>query len=149
MPTQYGLASVYGVDGTVTHTGAAAAYVIPDSVEGEHGADIEEFRNGYNQLIGFHKSNERVAVNLTLIPKAATLANADKGLAYPAIPSKVTLDGFVESGDGTTLDGDYIYVGGASRTVVRGQASLRLPIFRPLNLPSGVTITTLVTAISA
>jgi len=145
--TYTGSATVKGVDGTVSFAGVAVA-AIPDSVEGEHTAELEEFKNGLNQLIGFSKSDERYSVDIVLFPKAAGTAAARGALTYPDVPSKVTLAGLPESAapDTVLLNGDYIYTGGAARSVVRGQNALRLRCFRPLDLPAGVTITTLIAA---
>ena len=146
---QYGTASVYGIDGTIKYVATAIA-AIADSLEHEQTAEIDEFKNGLNQLLGFYKSDSRLIVDLTLVPKSTTLDLAKKGLAFPDQPSKINLSGFVD--DTTTallINGDYIYVRGARRSIVRGQATLRLQAFRPLDLPSGMTIDQLCTLISA
>ena len=147
---QYGTASVYGVDGVVTHTGAAAA-VIVDSVESEHTADLERFMSGTNQMLGYNKSNEQLVVDLVLVPKAGTLANALGGLKLPVIPSKVVLDSAFGAASGedanTALPGDYAYEGGARRTRVKGQAGIRMRIVRYLDTP--LNHTQLTTEISA
>lgn len=147
MPQQFGTASVYGIDGTIKFVATAIA-AIADSLEHEQAATVDEFKNGTNQLLGFYKSDERLVVDLTLIPKAATLDLAKKGLAFPDAPSKINLSGFPEDAAlSLKINGDYIYVSGARRSIVRGQATLKLQAFRPLDLPQGVTVDTLVTQI--
>jgi hypothetical protein len=147
---QYGTASIYGVEGSVT---VGAAYVMPESLESEQTAQIEEFKNGLNQLLGFCKSDERIVVDLVMVPKAATLANANTAPKFPVGPCKVTLDGFPDDGaagpPNRQIDGDYIYLQGARRSLQKGQASFRMQIFRPVDLPSGMTIDLLVAAINA
>ena len=147
MPQQYGTASIYGVDGAVT---VANAYVLPESLDSEQSVSIDEFKSGLNQLLGFYKSDERIMIDMVLSPKAETLANAKLGIAFPEGPCKITLSGFVDDGAGTrAINGDYIYVQGARKSLVRGQASFRVSAFRPLDLPAGVTIDTLVTKLVA
>jgi hypothetical protein len=146
--TQYGTASVYGIDGTIKYVATAIA-AIADSLEHEHTAEIDEFKNGLNQPMGFYKSDERLVVDLTLIPKSTTLDLAKKGLAFPDSPSKINLSNFHEdSTSAVKINGDYIYLRGARRSIVRGQATLRLQAFRPLDLPAGMTVDGLVTPIS-
>jgi hypothetical protein len=146
---QFGAASVYGVAGTIT----GIAYVIPESVESENTASIDEFKSGINQLLGFYKTDERIVLDMVLTPKADTIAHANTSLAFPAGPLKVTLSGFPDDGSGSSpnrqINGDYVYLQGARKTLVRGQASFRLQVFRPLDLPGGVTIDTLVTLITS
>lgn len=132
----HGVATVFGVKGTVTHSGFAVA-AIPDGAEGEHTATMEEFLDGEGELIGWTKSNERETLEIVLTPKAGAGDDAKKALKYPAIPSKVNLSGFAESaGTDLNVNGDYAYVGGARRTLTpRGRAALRIPLFRPKSSP--------------
>jgi hypothetical protein len=145
MNQMFGTASVYNVDGDIELNGAAIA-AFPDSLEEEQRAQMEEFMDGFNELIGFRKSDEREYCDLTIIPKKTAGANsvdaALKALKYPANPSKVVL---VLRPESTTYDinGDpavaankeYIYAGGARRTRVRGQAAMRLQCFKPKSSP--------------
>jgi hypothetical protein len=133
---QFGAASVYGVDGTITYSGQAVLS-IPDNIDTESSASIDEFMSGINQLLGFYKTNERLGITITLVPKADTQANAKTALKMPVGPCKVTISGCSED-DGSDIrhvNGDYIYVQGASKAKVRGQNTFRLPIFRPLDVP--------------
>lgn len=143
--TQYGTASVYGVDGTVTISGSALAAFV-DSFEGEHDVQIDEFMSGFGELIGFRKHDERERVDLIIVPKktaaSGSLNDALKALAYPASPVKVTLtnvpDTDTAGGHSANEIGhntDYIYTRGARRTMVEGRAALRMPIFRPKTSP--------------
>jgi hypothetical protein len=149
MNPMYGTASVAGADGDITINGAAIA-AFPDSVEEEQRASIEEFLDGYGELIGFRKSDEREYCDVTIIPKspaaAGSLDAALKALKYPTVPSKVTLvlrpeaTTFDLNGNpATAVNTEYVYTGGARRTRVRGQAALRLTCFKPKTSPLNVT----------
>lgn len=150
---QYGKASVYGVDGAIAYGGTAIAAVIQDC-ESSMPAEIDEFRNGLNQLLGFNVSGKQLVVDLTIVPTTGatnTEAAALQALQFPAEIAKITLSGMKATDpDVVLLNGDYIYRADnpARRTVVRGQAAMRMTISRPLDLASGVTVTTLTTAVS-
>jgi hypothetical protein len=144
---QYGNASVYGVDGSVQIDGGTAIAAFTDSVDGEHKAQIEEFLDGNSEVIGFRKFDERLMADLTIIGKSSvSKAAAQSALAYPPIPCKITLSSFPEeAGETVKHNGDYIYLGGAKKTRVRGQAALKLTCFRPLT--SSLTVAQLLTEI--
>jgi hypothetical protein len=135
MGKQFGVASVYGVSGTATIGGTA--YVIPESAEAHHTATIDEFKSGINQLLGSYKTDERIVLDLTLVPKADTMAHAKTGLKFPAGPCKVVLTNFISVGSPLTHDinGSYIYVQGAKKSLVKGQATFHFSVFRPLDIP--------------
>ena len=152
---QYGTATVIGVDGTVAYEDEAAIAGFADSVETEHRVTVEDFMDSFGELLGFRKSDERIVLMLTIIPKVAAAAGSlQKTLAalkFPAVPSKVT---FVTTQDLTDAIGgaagqapaakgelygdpsaspkgnEYIYTGGARRTHVRGQGALQLVVWR-------------------
>ena len=145
----YGTASVYGVDGTCAIDGAAAIAAKPESVEGTDQATVEESLDGNGELDGFNIRDNREVINLTLMPKKAagtgSLNDAKLALVYPPIPAKITLAGFITTSgtDALEINGDYIYTGGAQRSVLRGNAVLRLTCFKPIT--SGKTVTELLT----
>ena len=167
--SQFGIASVYGVDGSIAYAGATAIYAIPDQIEQEQDAQFDEFKSGINQLLGWYKTDERMSATITLLPKADTIAHAVTSLVAPVGPCKVSITGVLNElawdavgADIRQVNGDYIYVKGFTRTRVRGQATIRLPIFRPLDVvstylvggavtPAAITayINALVTAITA
>jgi hypothetical protein len=89
-------------------------------------------------------------VDLTLVPKAATIADAQAGLVFPIGPVKISISG-VPTDDGSDIrdiNGDYIYYEGASRGVVKGQATFKIRVFRPLDLPADYLIGGAVTPIA-
>ena len=140
-----GTASVWGIDGTITHTGAARKVEVV-GVNLQDNAAVDEFLNGKGQLLGFNARDHRRAITIELFPKGASAAEALTGMAKPAIPSKVTLSGFTNYD--SDLNGDWIYLGGCGTSMSPGQARLTLPLIQPLDLPSGVTATTLTTAVT-
>jgi len=143
-----GTATVWGIDGTITHTGTARKVDV-QGVTLQDAAQVDEFLNGKGQLLGFNSRDQRYSITIELYPKGATNAEARAGLTLPAVLSKVTLSGFADgAGTDSDLNGDWIYIGGGSKAWSPGQARLTLPIFRPLDLPSGVTVTTLTTAVT-
>ena len=145
---QYGTATVYGIDGTIQYDAETAIAAFPEAIEGEQRVQIEEFLDGYGELIGFRKFDEREYADVTIIPKkiagTGSLDAAKAALAYPACPCKVTLASLPDS-TATDIDhnGEYIYVGGARRTMVRGAAALRITVFKPKS--SALTVDQLIT----
>jgi hypothetical protein len=146
MNTMYGTASVYNVDGAIIVDTGTAIAAFPDSIEEEQRAQIEEFLDGFNELIGFRKSDEREYCDLNIIPKkspaASSIQAALASLKFPPVPCRINLTLLPEStafdlngNPATATNSDYIYVGGARRTRVRGQAALRLQCFKPKSSP--------------
>lgn len=144
--TQLGTASVWGVDGTVAYDGAAAIAGFVESAEGEDQAQFDEFISGVGELLGWRKCNAREIYDLTIVPKkaaaAGSLNDALKALAYPPSPCKVTIAGMADTdtvgshaANEIGHNGDYIYLTGARRTFVRGQAAIRMRIMRPKTSP--------------
>jgi hypothetical protein len=142
-----GTASVYGIDGTVTFTGAARTVDV-QSATLQDNATVDEFLNGRGQLIGFNARDRRHSITIEMFPKGTTAADAITGLTLPGVVAKVTLSGF-DAVD-ADINGDWIYVSsaGGSKAHSAGQARLTLPLFKPLDLPAGVTVTTLTTAVA-
>jgi hypothetical protein len=142
----YGTASVYNVDGDIIVDTGTAIAAFPDSIEEEQRAKIEEFMDGFEELIGLRKSDVREYCDVTIIPKkvagTGSLDAVLKSLKFPPVPSRINL---TLRPDSTTFDingnpatpanSDYIYTGGARRTRVRGQAAMRLTCFKPLSSP--------------
>jgi hypothetical protein len=146
MNTMYGTASVYNVDGDIQINGATAIAAFPDSIEEEQRAQIEEFMDGYNELIGLRKSDEREYCDVTIIAKkpagAGSIDSAIAAMKFPPVPARISLTLRPEStafdlngNPATAANIDYIYTGGARRTRVRGQAALRLTCFKPKSSP--------------
>ena len=143
----YGKATIFGSAGTVT---VPALAMVSDSLEREHTADVEEHTDGNGELLGFCKRNERYNADIVLVPSAASQDAANATLAPLTIPCKVTLAGFpTKSGSDTVLlNGDYIYKGGAKDAIIKGQATKRIPLFRPLSAGGSLTIDQLVAAVT-
>lgn len=159
--TQYGTASVVGADGTITYDGSTAIAAFANNIEQEQRVQIEEFMDGFGELLGFRKADEREYMTLTLIPKAViaaggTSAKNDALLAmkYPSVPSLIyfTPNSVIEIASTKDLFGNpagtpaagsefanqWIYVGGARRTFAQGaggQAALQLVGFKAKSSP--------------
>lgn len=158
---QYGTATVAGADGTVAYDAEAALAAFTDSIESEQRVTVEELMDGFGELLGFRKSDERV-----YLTGSGSLQKTLVSLKFPPVPSKVTftpnanldLSSAIAGAGGQApaakgeLYGDpalspkaneYIYVGGARRTMVRGQGALQLTCFRPKS--SDLTVAQLLT----
>lgn len=138
--TQYGTASVYGIDGTVQYDGATAIAAFPEEAELENPVKMDEFLDGLGEFIGGRVFDKREVCNLTLIPKktaaAGSLDAALKALKFPAAPCKVTLAALPDTGaNDIGHNGDYMYWGGGRRTLHRGQAALRILVWRSTTSP--------------
>lgn len=126
-----GRATIYGgTSGTITHTGAAINVSVASYSDSDE-AQVTENKDANGELIGFHTMDKRRRCTIEFYPNAATLADAKAALKWPEIPSKVTLSGFLDTSPASLdIDGDWIYTGGASRTLSEGQARYTLPLFK-------------------
>ena len=121
MAVSKGLALVYGAKGTITlftpagvalTTGAISTI---ESYDATHEADVEQIKNSSGEVVAQVAANERVSLNITFIPSAATFAQAKLAAGLPAVNGYAT----IASSDGVTvggvsIDGDYVYSGGGS-----------------------------------
>lgn len=144
--TQYGTASVYGIDGVIQYDLATAIAAFPESATFEAQSKMDEFLDGNSEFIGHRKYDKREYADLVLIPKKTaalgSLNDALKALKFPTDPCKVTLSNVPDTNtDGGHAaneighNGDYMYYGGAQRTMSRGQAALRIRVWRSLTSP--------------
>jgi len=140
-----GTATIWGIDGTVKFSGAARKIDV-QSATLQDNATVDEFLNGRGQLLGFNARDQRLSVTIEMFPKGATTAEALTGLTRPGVLSKVELSGFTNYD--ADLNGDWIYLGGCTKAASAGQTRLTLPLIKPLDLPAGVTVTTLTTTVS-
>lgn len=133
-----GKATVYGTPGAVglntTGTTYPAIAAVVEDHDGEQQVEIEKLKDGSGTLQGFMASPGMDVVNLTLVARGASYAEANAALKYPPALSKIKLSGFPE-GAGTELNinGVYIYESGAKRSFSAKAAVLKLTIYRPLH----------------
>lgn len=121
MAVSKGLALVYGAKGTITlYTPAGVALTTGaistiESYDATHEADVEQIKNSAGEVVAQVSANERISLNVTFIPSAASFAQAKLAAGIPAVNGYAT----IASSDGVTvggvsIDGNYVYAGGGS-----------------------------------
>lgn len=121
MAVSKGLALVYGAKGTITlYTPAGVALTTGaistiESYDATHEADVEQIKNSSGEVVAQVSANERISLNVTFIPSAASFAQAKLAAGLPAVNGYAT----IASSDGVTvggvsIDGNYVYAGGGS-----------------------------------
>lgn len=143
-----GRASIFGIAGDLTYSGlAVAADHNVSEYSDSHESNVTENKSGSGELIGFHVADTRIRATINFFPDSSTVDGAKAAAKLPAVPSKVTLSNFPDtSTPSLSINGDWIYAGGASRTFSEGQARITLPIFKPTT--SAYTVDQLVAAAS-
>lgn len=145
--TLTGLATVDGIDGTVTYTAIVANGALePQQATVTDEADIRERRNQVGDVKGYKVSNKRKSFNVTClatVSSGTSMADAVKAVVYPPIPGKVVLGSF-DSADGAGINGDYVYLGGGSVQYADDWVRMVLPVVKP----DATTADTLVTAVT-
>ena len=124
MAVSKGLALVYGAKGTITlYTPAgvaltSGAITTIESYDATHEADVEQIKNSAGEVVAQVSANERISLNVTFIPSAASFAQAKLAAGLPAVNGYATIaasDGVtIGSGASNSLDGNYVYAGGGS-----------------------------------
>jgi N-acetylglucosamine kinase-like BadF-type ATPase len=124
MANSKGLALVYGAKGTITlftPSGTAlttGAITTIESYDETHEADVEQIKNSAGEVVAQVSANERITLNVTFIPSAASFAQAKLAAGLPAVNGYATIassDGVtIGSGASNSLDGNYVYAGGGS-----------------------------------
>jgi hypothetical protein len=143
---QFGTASVYGIDGTAAYDGGLAVAAFVSGYAGESQSKVDEFISGTGEFIGSRAYDKREYLDLTLTPRKTaalgSLNDALKALAYPPTPAKVVLTNLpdTDTAGGHAANeighnGDYMYYGGARRTMHQGQAALQVRVWRSLTSP--------------
>jgi len=121
MAVSKGLALVYGAKGTITlYTPAGVALTTGaistiESYDATHEADVEQIKNSAGEVVAQVSANERISLNVTFIPSAASFAQAKLAAGLPAVNGYATIaasDGVTVGG--VSIDGDYVYSGGGS-----------------------------------
>ena len=125
MALSKGLALVYGAKGTIQLYTVGASNALTaltsgtittiDSYDATHEADVEQIKNSAGEVVAQVSANERISLNVTFIPSAASFAQAKLAAGLPAVNGYATIaasDGVTVGG--VSIDGDYVYSGGGS-----------------------------------
>lgn len=151
MAVSKGLALVYGAKGTITlYTPAGVALTTGaistvESYDATHEADVEQIKNSSGEVVAQVSANERISLNVTFIPSAATFAQAKLAAGLPAVNGYAT----IASSDGVTIggvsiDGDYVYSGGGSvKFTSSGKAMVTVTVTKYPSLAGNATVFTL------
>jgi len=151
MAVSKGLALVYGAKGTITlYTPAGVALTTGaistiESYDATHEADVEQIKNSAGEVVAQVSANERISLNVTFIPSAATFAQAKLAAGLPAVNGYAT----IASSDGVTIggvsiDGDYVYSGGGSvKFTSSGKAMVTVTVTKYPSLLGNAAVFTL------
>lgn len=151
MAVSKGLALVYGAKGTITlYTPAGVALTSGaistiESYDVTHEADVEQIKNSSGEVVAQVSANERISLNVTFIPSAATFAQAKLAAGLPAVNGYAT----IASSDGVTvggvsIDGDYVYSGGGSvKFTSSGKAMVTVTVTKYPSLLGNAAVFTL------
>lgn len=151
MAVSKGLALVYGAKGTITlYTPAGVALTTGaistvESYEPTHEADVEQIKNSSGEVVAQVAANERISLNVTFIPSAATFAQAKLAAGLPAVNGYAT----IASSDGITIggvsiDGDYVYSGGGRvKFTSSGKAMVTVTVTKYPSLAGNAAVFTL------
>jgi hypothetical protein len=151
MAVSKGLALVYGAKGTITlYTPAGVALTTGaistvESYDATHEADVEQIKNSSGEVVAQVSANERISLNVTFIPSAATFAQAKLAAGLPAVNGYATIassDGVTIGG--VTIDGDYVYSGGGSvKFTSSGKAMVTVTVTKYPSLAGNAAVFTL------
>lgn len=154
MATSKGLALVYGAKGTITlkdTTGNAlttGAITTIESYDATHEADVEQIKNSAGEVVAQVSANERISLNVTFIPSAASFAQAKLAAGLPAVNGWATIattDGVTIGG--VSIDGDYVYSGGGSvKFTSSGKVMVTITVTKYPSLAGNATVYTLASA---
>lgn len=151
MAVSKGLALVYGAKGTITlYTPAGVALTTGaistvESYDVTHEADVEQIKNSSGEVVAQVSANERISLNVTFIPSAATFAQAKLAAGLPAVNGYATIaasDGVTIGG--VSIDGDYVYSGGGSvKFTSSGKAMVTVTVTKYPSLAGNAAVFTL------
>lgn len=153
MATSKGLALVYGAKGTITlkdtngNALTTGAITTIESYDATHEADVEQIKNSAGEVVAQVSANERISLNVTFIPSAASFAQAKLAAGLPAVNGSAT----IASSDGITIggvsiDGDYVYSGGGSvKFTASGKVMVTITLTKYPSLLGNASVFTLAT----
>ncbi len=134
--------TMYGIDNTTAvFTGLASI----ENYDVTHEADTEEVRNSAGEVVGHIGYNERVTLNLNLIPSGANAAAALAFCSLAPVNGTVEITGapnITLMGSSNVLNtGRFIYAGGGSVKMTQtGKAMVSITVKKYKNLTTGAAI---------
>lgn len=111
MPTYKGVGTVFGVSGTTDSAVPGIAYLTAQSANADETVESTTLRDNNGVVVGAVVYDSNETIEITWVPKAATLANANTGMVLPAPGAVVVLSAFVP----TEINGNWIYMGPGRR----------------------------------
>jgi hypothetical protein len=157
MANSQGLAYQFGSPATVTMfkpdntTAVFTGLTSIESYDITHEADTEEVRNSIGEVVGHIGYNERVVLNLNLIPSGATAAAALAFCSLAQVNGTVRISGapiiaMMNYGDvlnteDVLMGGRFIYAGGGSVKLTQsGKAMVSITVKKYKNLTAGASV---------
>lgn len=151
MANSQGLAYQFGSPATVTMfdtdntTAVFTALASIESYDLTHEADTEEVRNSAGETVGHIGYNERVTLNLNLIPSGANAAAALAFCSLAPVNGTVGITGapvIKMMGTSDILNtGRFIYAGGGSVKMTQsGKATVSITVKKFKNLTTGAAV---------
>jgi hypothetical protein len=155
MALSKGLALVYGAKGTIQLYTVGVSNALTaltsgtittiESYDATHEADVEQIKNSAGEVVAQVSANERISLNVTFIPSAATFAQAKLAAGLPTVNGYAAIAGSdgVTVG-GVSIDGDYVYSGGGSvKFTSSGKAMVTITVTKYPSLAGTAAVFTL------
>lgn len=151
MANSQGLAYQFGSPATVTmyssdnSTAVFSSLASIESYDITHEADTEEVRNSAGEVVGHIGYNERITLNLNLIPSGANAAAALAFCSLGPVNGTVEITGAPNismMGTANVLNtGRFIYAGGGSVKMTQtGKAMVSITVKKYKNLTTGASV---------
>jgi hypothetical protein len=151
MANSQGLAYQFGSPATVTmyssdnSTAVFSSLASIESYDITHEADTEEVRNSAGEVVGHIGYNERITLNLNLIPSGANAAAALAFCSLGPVNGTVEITGAPNismMGTANVLNtGRFIYAGGGSVKMTQtGKAMVSITVKKYKNLTTGAAV---------
>lgn len=141
--TSRGITAVVNVGGSVIN-----AYIVTVSENDE--AQVDELKDGFGEVQGLDVRDRRRKITVDLYPAANSLANVQNTMNTLNMANNPVLVNISGTNDASTknipsLEADWVYSGGATRSWSEGQVKVTLPLWRSLTGANANVLTTAVT----
>lgn len=149
MASLYGLATVYGISGSIIQYGSVTGgdRLMQDQTW-TNNFELAELRNQQNEKVTFAVTNQQKEISVTFVPvggitgSAGTIAKAQEYLALPSTVTLVTLTGCPDA----AFSGSFAYMGGGNcRVTNNGFAVVTMPLVQYGTSANTTFLTTVVT----